>query len=598
MWWLRIIALNAVAGVEELLYAVEGAYFIPAIYDKGLSLTYGSMLLCVSPILGVLFQSYLGSASDQCKSRWGRRRPFIFALAIAGMAGLILFPFTENIADLLEDGDLEDARYSVLLILTLLATTLTDFSVGALMVPGRAYLLDVLPEEYTKFGNIICSVWISSGATIGFAIGVIPWSSNFQAQVKIVCGIALVIIIIWIAMTLLSVDENNPQLGIPAKIEPGQTSAVVNEDNITTIQEPTTQYQANAVNTCKLEDNKSISSLSIPEPSQTSTVVNEDDTKTIQPTTTHQANPVNTYDLVDDEKIPLLSEGDQSQGTHNSVHDNNVADEDSDDQRCGICGSRCCNNLITSILGNIHFISRMSVSMITLCFAMFFGGLAVYTQMFFFTDFVADVIYDGDVTAPEDSEEYDDYTDGVEVGSLALGISAVSSLVFSFIAGPLMRLCGMRFVLVSSYVVSMVQTGIIFFCHNLVVIFVLLPALYCLVTIMLLIPFILVAEYDARSILLRKPWPFEDTNLIGRACSALTISMLFGELVALLINGPLNSLYGGAETVMIISCIASFVGAVLACFVIVPKEPEKNTEVADKHKTVAEATESTGLLIN
>ena len=587
MWWLRIIALNAVAGVEELLYAVEGAYFIPAIYDKGLSLTYGSMLLCVSPVLGVLFQSYIGSASDQCKSRWGRRRPFIFALAITGMAGIILFPFTENISDLLEDSDLEDASYSVLLILTLLATTLTDFSVGALMVPGRAYLLDVLPVEYTKFGNIVCSVWISSGATIGFAIGVIPWSSNFQAQVKIVCGIALIIIIVWTAMTLFSVDENNPhtQLQLPTKAAPDLTSTVVNENNITTIQEPTTKCQANVVNTCTLEDNKSVSSLAIPE---SSAVVNKDHAITIRPITKYQA--------TDDEKFSLLSRGNQSQDTQKDVHDNNVTDENNGDQRR--CGCGCCNDLITSISGNIQFISRMSVSMIVLCFAMFFGGVAVYTQMFFFTDFVADVVYDGDITAPEDSEEYDDYTDGIKVGSLALGISAVSSLVFSFIAGPLMKILGMKFVLVSSFVVSMLQTGVIVICPNLVIIFVLLPALYCLITIMLLIPFILVAEYDSKSILLRKHWPFEETNLIGRACSALTISMLSGELVALLINGPLNSLYGGAETVMIISCVASFFGAVLACFVIIPKDPEKNNEAADKDKTVAEATESTGLLIN
>ena len=80
MWWLRIAALNAVAGVAELLYAVEGAYFVPA---KGLSPIYGSMLLCVSPLLGILFQSYLGSASDQCKCCWGKRRPFILVTAIA-----------------------------------------------------------------------------------------------------------------------------------------------------------------------------------------------------------------------------------------------------------------------------------------------------------------------------------------------------------------------------------------------------------------------------------------------------------------------------------------------------------------------------------
>ena len=92
----------------------------------------------------------------------------------------------------------------------MLATTVTDFSVGGFLVPGRAYLLDVLPEEYTKFGNIVCSVWISVGATTGFAIGVITWSLDFKIQVKIVCGIALIITVLWIALTLFSVDETTP----------------------------------------------------------------------------------------------------------------------------------------------------------------------------------------------------------------------------------------------------------------------------------------------------------------------------------------------------------------------------------------------------
>jgi len=55
MWWLRIIALNGVAGVIDFLCAVEGTYFedYPPFMDS-----------CQYPILGILFQSYLGSASD------------------------------------------------------------------------------------------------------------------------------------------------------------------------------------------------------------------------------------------------------------------------------------------------------------------------------------------------------------------------------------------------------------------------------------------------------------------------------------------------------------------------------------------------------
>jgi len=440
----------------------------------------------------------LGSASDQCKCRWGKRRPFILALTITCICGLSLFPFTEHIADLLNG---EHSGFVALLILTVLATTLTDFSVGAVSVPGRAFLLDVLPAEYTKFGNIICSIWISSGATVGFGIGAIDWSSNFSVQVKIVCGLSLIITVVCIVLTLVSFNEHNPPT------EPNQVSIT--------------------------------------------TIVNEDCTKA-----THQ---------------PTSSQ---------SGHTN--------------CGCSCVNDFISSVVGNLQFIRHMSSATIVLLFAQFFGFLAIYTQIFFFTDYVAEVVYNGDVTAPKNSTAYHDYTKGVKVGSLALGVSAISSLFISLLLGPIMKLFGMRFVFVFCYVFSMLQGGVMIFSHNVIVLFILSPAVYCILTILLTIPYILLSEYENKSILLRKPWPHADKNLIGRACSVLMIALLCSETVSLMINGPLKTLYGNAEPVMIITCASSFVGAVIACFVTIPyNDNEKNV---DTHKTITESTESTKLL--
>ena len=535
MWWLRIIALNALSGVVELLYAVEGAYFVPAIYDKGLSLIYGSMLLCLSPILGVLFQSYLGSASDQCKCRWGKRRPFIIVLTLTGICGLILFPFTETISNFLNGRQL---RFVVLLILTVLATTITDFSVGALYVPGKAYLLDVLPIEYTKFGNIVASIWTSLGATVGFGIGAKTWSSNFNTQVLIVCGISLVIAVVCIALTLFSVNERNPQLKLKMASESGHVSTIVNSDHEKAIQQPAEN-----------------------------------------PTTGNEEASLGSID----------------HNAHNELHENIVTD----DSQTAECGCKCFNGFVSSISGNIQFIRCMSLSMIILCFALFFAFLAVFTQMFFLTDFVAGVIYNGDVMAPENSTAYHKYTKGVKVGSLALGVSAIASLVVSLLSGPLMKLFGMRLVLIFPYVFTMVQSGVMIFSHNLITLFVLSPALYCMIAILLLIPFILISQYEANSTLLRRPWPYSDKNLLGRACSVLMMAMLSSEVVGLIINGPLRNWYGSAVSVMIISCASSFIGAVIACFVRVLPEDSKSTEVTGGHdakdKTV---TESTKLLHN
>ena len=525
LWWLRIIALNGVAGVIDMLYAVEGAYFVPAIYDTGLSTIYGSMLLSLSPILGVLFQSYLGSASDQCTCRWGKRRPFILALTICCICGLVLFPFTEDISDLLNEGG---AQLTTLIVLITLATTLVDFSVGALQAPHRAYLLDVLPEKHAKIGNIICSVWISVGATIGFAFGAINWSSDFSTQVKIVCGISLVITVICAVLTLFSVDERKPQVKVTIK-ETTDMSPL--PDNVDVGGSNKDRHSCD-IPTRSDGQEAACESLKIPE----------------------QCAHLMKYLSIDN--LTILPYGEYVTGV---VFDDQTT-----------CGCNCINSFISSLVGNYRFIKYMSSPMWILQFAAFFGFLALFSQNFFFTDYVAETVYNGDVTAPENSTAYENYTEGVRIGSLVFGVSALSSLLVSLLLGPLIKLLGMRLTYVSSYVILMLQSGVMIVSRNIIVLFLLSPAMFYTSIILSILPFILVSEYETKSILLRKVWPYTDKNLIGRACSVLIITLLLSQIIALLTNGPLKDLYGGAESVMIITCVSSFVGAVIACFVTVP----------------------------
>ena len=551
-----MVALNGVAGVIELLYAVEGSYFVPAIYDQGLSSVYGSMLLCLSPVLGILFQSYLGSASDQCKCRWGRRRPFILTLTIMCICGLILFPFVDNIASLLNEGQ---SRFVVLLILIALATTLTDFSVGALQAPSKAYLLDVLPAKYLKFGNIICSIWVSVGATVGFGLGAIKWSSDFSVQIKLVCGLSIIITMICTALTMFSVNEWNSQLKEVVKFK----SEDVSDDEM---KEGHVKLKVlkQTTDNGNIESESKSDGTSINEPN--SEVIHDQKVTEIQVQCAQRMKYLSIEDLTIIPYEGCVTGGNEQIG----------------------CGCRCTNDFVSSIIGNIRFIRYMSLSMIILYFSQFFGFLAIYTQAFFFTDFVAEVIYDGDITAAENSTAYSKYTEGVRIGSLVLGVSAFSSLAAALLLGPIIKLFGMRLVFVSSYVFSMLQSGVMIFNRNVVVMFILSPAMFYIVVVLLTIPFILVSEYEAKSILLRKPWPYADKNLIGRACSILIIALLSSQAVSLLINGPLTNLYGSAESIMIVTCISFFIGAVIACFVTIPYKECKN-----KKKRTAVLSEDT-----
>lgn len=57
----------------------------------------------VGPVLGLIFVPPLGSASDRCCSRYGRRRPFIWALCVGVLLGLVVIPRASQIASLISE---------------------------------------------------------------------------------------------------------------------------------------------------------------------------------------------------------------------------------------------------------------------------------------------------------------------------------------------------------------------------------------------------------------------------------------------------------------------------------------------------------------
>lgn len=87
---LDLIRLSAVVCGIEFCYAAETAFVSPILLQIGLPIVFMSWTWCLPSIIGFFLVPILGSLSDKCSTRFGKRRPFIFLYSIGILIGLFL----------------------------------------------------------------------------------------------------------------------------------------------------------------------------------------------------------------------------------------------------------------------------------------------------------------------------------------------------------------------------------------------------------------------------------------------------------------------------------------------------------------------------
>jgi len=85
-----LIRLSAVVCGIEFCYAAETAFVSPILLQIGLPVIFMTWIWCLPPLIGFFLVPALGSLSDKCQTRFGRRRPFILLYSIGILIGLFL----------------------------------------------------------------------------------------------------------------------------------------------------------------------------------------------------------------------------------------------------------------------------------------------------------------------------------------------------------------------------------------------------------------------------------------------------------------------------------------------------------------------------
>jgi solute carrier family 45 protein 1/2/4 len=85
-----LIRLSAVVCGIEFCYAAETAFVSPILLQIGLPVIFMTWTWCLPPLIGFFLVPALGSLSDKCNTRFGRRRPFILLYSVGILIGLLL----------------------------------------------------------------------------------------------------------------------------------------------------------------------------------------------------------------------------------------------------------------------------------------------------------------------------------------------------------------------------------------------------------------------------------------------------------------------------------------------------------------------------
>ena len=137
-------------------FALQNANASRILSDLGADLHSLSLFWLVAPVMGLLIQPIVGSASDRTWNRIGRRNPYILLGGIAAAVGMLLMPNSATIASVITP-----------LFFGAMMLALMDASFNVAFQPFRALVSDMVPDEQRNIGYSVQSLLINIGAVCG-----------------------------------------------------------------------------------------------------------------------------------------------------------------------------------------------------------------------------------------------------------------------------------------------------------------------------------------------------------------------------------------------------------------------------------------------
>nr|ALS46593.1 SUT2-h1 [Saccharum spontaneum] len=169
-----VLACMVAAGVQ-FGWALQLSLLTPYIQTLGIDHAMASFIWLCGPITGFVVQPCVGVWSDKCRSKYGRRRPFILAGCIMICAAVTLIGFSADLGYILGDTTehcrtYKGPRFRAAMVF-ILGFWMLDLANNTVQGPARALLADLSGPDQCNSANAIFCSWMAVGNILGFSAG-------------------------------------------------------------------------------------------------------------------------------------------------------------------------------------------------------------------------------------------------------------------------------------------------------------------------------------------------------------------------------------------------------------------------------------------
>lgn len=214
-----ILLTIAIVGLQ-IAWSVELSNGSPYLLSLGIDKSLLALVWIAGPLSGTLVQPYVGIKSDRCRSRYGKRRPFMIGGAIATTISLVALAWTrELVGGLLGvfgvDRESDTTKYCSIAFAVLMIYVL-DFSINVIQAGVRAFIVDNAPTHQQDIANAWAARLSGVGNIVGYLFGYVDLPNYLpfigDTQFKVLCIIACVIMLGTLTISCLSISERDPRL--------------------------------------------------------------------------------------------------------------------------------------------------------------------------------------------------------------------------------------------------------------------------------------------------------------------------------------------------------------------------------------------------